>query len=222
MYHWARKRTLRKKRKLVERSTNLERGRSLDVGSGTGAFVHEMLESGWEASGIEPDEKAREVAKKQYGIESNMPEELYKFPREHFDAISLWHVLEHVHDLHTYIQRLTQVLKKDGRIFIAVPNYTSLDASIYRQWWAAYDVPRHLYHFSPRAMEKLIIENGMIIEEYRPMWYDSFYISLLSSRYKNGKTRFLSACWIGFKSNLKAWGDVRRCSSIIYVIRKKK
>ncbi len=114
-----------------------------------------------------------------------------------------------------------------AKLFIAVPNYTSLDAAIYKEYWAAYDVPRHLYHFSPRSMQVLMENNGLNVLQYKPMWYDSFYISLLSSKYKNarlsdgqGKTNWLAAFWNGLRSNLAAIADKKKCSSVIYVIEK--
>ena len=141
--------------------------------------------------------------------------------------ITLWHVLEHVHDLHGYLQQFKKLLKKDGRLVIAVPNHTSFDASVYKEYWAAYDVPRHLYHFSPLSMKLLIDKNGMRIAELKPMWFDSFYVSFLSSRYKNarssdkpGRTNWFSASWNGFISNLAALFDKKKCSSVIYIISK--
>ena len=135
-------------------------------------------------------------------------------------AIVLWHVLEHVHDLHDYMKRFRELLKPDGVLIIAVPNYTSKDAKIYGEYWAAYDVPRHLYHFSPVAMKKLVEKYGLIIQNYKPMWYDSFYISLLSSKYKNGKTNWASAIINGLRSNADALTESRNCSSVTYIIHK--
>jgi hypothetical protein len=118
-------------------------------------------------------------------------------------------------------------LKQDGRLVIAVPNYTSFDASVYKEYWAAYDVPRHLYHFSPLSMKLLIDKNGMRIVELKPMWFDSFYVSFLSSKYKNarssdklGRTNWFAASWNGFISNLAALFDKKKCSSVIYIISK--
>ncbi len=130
----------------------------------------------------------------------------------------MWHVLEHVHDLQGYMAKLKTLLKEKGRLIIAVPNYTSGDAAVYGQYWAAYDVPRHLYHFSPVSMKGLVEKHGMKLLGYQPMWYDSFYVSLLSSKYKNGATRLLGAFINGLRSNISALGDVKRCSSVIYII----
>jgi SAM-dependent methyltransferase len=218
LYQAVRKRTLRKKRRLVQRVTGIGKGYLLDVGSGTGAFVSEMTLHGWYATGLEPDKGARQVAKKEYNIELKDMDQFFHLPAESFDAITLWHVLEHVHDLSAYVQHLKSLLKENGKLLIAVPNYTSKDANIYKEHWAAYDVPRHLYHFSPRSMQALMEKYGMKLIGYKPMWYDSFYISLLSSKYKNGKTNLVASFFNGFRSNLKAMGDVKRCSSVIYII----
>lgn len=218
LYKTIRKRTLKQKRKLIEEITNKKSGRLLDVGSGTGAFVNEMKVSGWNVTGLEPDNGAIKIAKDLYGLELQQTENLFKLAPGSFDAITMWHVLEHVHQLHDYISQLKKLLAPDGKLVIAVPDYTSHDATVYKQYWAAYDVPRHLYHFSPRSMEVLTDKHGLKIIDYKPMWYDSFYVSLLSSKYKNGKTNWISAVWNGLISDIKAIGDVKKCSSVIYII----
>jgi len=220
LYHSVRKRTIVRKRKLVEKNTGIKAGKMLDVGSGIGSFVSEMKQQGWEATGLEPDSDARKVAKDLYDLKLDDTRQFYQLPADHFDAITLWHVLEHVHDLSKYIQQLKTLLKEKGKLFIAVPNYTATDATIYREYWAAYDVPRHLYHFSPRSMQTLMGKNGLKVLRYKPMWYDSFYISLLSSKYKTGKTNWFTAFWNGLRSNIAAIGDKKKCSSVIYVIGK--
>lgn len=220
IYHAVRKRTLADKRKLIISATGAKKGTLLDVGSGTGAFVNEMKEHGWTVTGLEPDGDARKVAGTDYGVQLDDIDQFYKLQPASFTAITLWHVLEHVHDLHPYVQQLRNLLTDDGRLFIAVPNYTAYDARVYREHWAAFDVPRHLYHFSPASMQVLMQKNGLNVREYKPMWYDSFYIALLSSKYKNGGTHWLGAGFTGLMSNLKAAGNVKRCSSVIYVIEK--
>jgi SAM-dependent methyltransferase len=217
LYQSVRKRTLGRKRKLVQRLTGMGKGHLLDVGSGTGAFVSEMALHGWYATGLEPDEGARQVAKKEYNIGLVDINKFYQLPANSFDAITLWHVLEHVHELSDYVQQLKALLKENGKLFIAVPNYTSKDAAIYKEYWAAYDVPRHLYHFSPRSMQVLMEKHGLNLIGYKPMWYDSFYISMLSSKYKNGKTNLFTSFINGFRSNLKVLRDVKKCCSVIYV-----
>jgi 2-polyprenyl-3-methyl-5-hydroxy-6-metoxy-1,4-benzoquinol methylase len=221
LYHIVRKRTLARKRKLVQKSTGIRKGNLLEIGSGTGAFLKTMKEEGWSVTGLEPDEGARNIAKRLYDLSLSDTGSFPDLPPAHYNAITLWHVLEHVHELHYYVQQLKTLLTDEGRIFIAVPNYTSADAKIYKQFWAAYDVPRHLYHFSPRSMELLMSMHGLKVLGIKPMWYDSFYISLLSSKYKNGQTNWPAAFWNGMRSNLGAVFNRKKCSSVIYVIGKK-
>ncbi len=220
LYQSVRKRTLKQKRKLIEKTTGLKTGKLLDVGSGTGAFASEMKQAGWQVTGLEPDEDARKVAVQINNVELNNINLFYELPENNFDAITMWHVLEHVHDLQGYIAKLKSILKENGKLFIAVPNYTSKDAAIYKEFWAAYDVPRHLYHFSPQSMKMLIEKHGMKIEQYKPMWYDSFYVSMLSCKYKNGKINLIASFFNGLRSNSKAIGNAQRCSSVIYIISK--
>jgi len=220
LYHKVRKRTLLQKKKLVQDFTGKKTGNILDIGAGTGAFLHTMKLAVWNTTGLEPDETARKKAVELYDLNLKKTEEFVHLPAESFDAITMWHVLEHVHDLHTYIEQLKVLLKPRGKIFIAVPNYTSFDAQLYKEFWAAYDVPRHLYHFSPKSMETLINSHGMKIEKIKPMWYDSIYVSMLSEQYKSGKSHPANAVLSGIISNLKSIFDTRKCSSIIYVIHK--
>jgi 2-polyprenyl-3-methyl-5-hydroxy-6-metoxy-1,4-benzoquinol methylase len=219
LYQRVRKKTLKQKRKLIEDTVGISKGNLLDVGAGTGAFANEMQQAGWQVTGLEPDADARIVAKKDFGVELSPINIFYNLPDSSFDAITMWHVLEHVHDLNGYVAKLKLVLKKNGCLFIAVPNYTSKDAAIYKEYWAAYDVPRHLYHFSPKAMQLLMEKHGLEIAAYKAMWYDSFYVSMLSSKYKNGKTNLAASFFNGVRSNLKAMGEVKKCSSVIYIIR---
>ncbi|HZE84503.1 MAG TPA: class I SAM-dependent methyltransferase [Puia sp.] len=221
LYHLVRKQTLSRKHRLLQDATRLEKGRMLDIGAGTGAFASFMQQKGWEVNGLEPDGSAREIAASRYGLQLLPTEELDNLEAESLDAITLWHVLEHVHTLHPYLEQLKKLLKREGRIFIAVPNYTSYDASVYKRWWAAYDVPRHLYHFSPDALGYLLGMHGLKLLVTQPMWYDSFYISLLSEKYRNnGKGNLLRAGFTGAFSNLKAFVDKSRCSSLVYVVGK--
>jgi len=220
LYHMVRRQTLSDKRRLIMGATRLQEGSLLDIGAGTGAFAAYMQGHKWETTGLEPDEAARERAHALYGISLQPVDNLYSLPPESFDAITLWHVLEHVHDLHPYLEQLKKLLKKGGRLFIAVPNYTSYDARKYGPYWAAYDVPRHLYHFSPDAMERLLSVHELSLQATQPMWYDSFYISMLSEKYRNGKGNIVRAAVLGAISNLKAFVDKSRGSSMIYVIGK--
>jgi len=220
LYKTIRKRTLVQKRKLIEHITGRKSGTLLDVGSGTGAFLHEMKSNDWNVTGLEPDTDAISIAKKNYGVDLMSTNQLFTLKENSFDAITLWHVLEHVHQLQAYIKQLKSLLAEGGKLIIAVPNYTSFDEKKYKEYWAAYDVPRHLYHFSPKAMETLMGLHGLKIIGKKPMWYDSFYVSLLSSKYKSGGTKWISAAWNGMLSNLKSLNNTGKCSSVIYIISK--
>jgi SAM-dependent methyltransferase len=217
LYHLVRRQTLGNKRRLIQSATRGKQGRLLDIGAGTGSFVAYMQQQGWEVTGLEPDEVARERALMDNEVRLQDGTALFSLPAESYDAITLWHVLEHVHDLHPYLERLKLLIKKGGRIFIAVPNYTSYDAAVYGSAWAAYDVPRHLYHFSPDAMEGLLARHGLQLHFTQPMWFDSFYISMLSEKYRNGKGNLPGAVYRGLVSNIKAFVDKSKCSSLIYV-----
>ncbi|HJW16356.1 MAG TPA: class I SAM-dependent methyltransferase [Flavisolibacter sp.] len=219
LYQAVRKFTLGQKSGLVISHTT-KKGRILDIGAGIGAFLNEMKQKGWDIDGIEPDYGARQQAKNLFAIDLKPTPELYQLPHGSYDAITLWHVLEHVEPLQEYVAQLKKLLTTNGRIFIAVPNYTSLDADLYGNRWAAYDVPRHLYHFTPRSIEVLVQKHGMKIIGRKPMWFDAFYISLLSSKYRTGSTSWLGAGINGIRSNFKALVNKKKASSLIYIISK--
>ncbi|MES2003562.1 MAG: class I SAM-dependent methyltransferase [Bacteroidota bacterium] len=221
LYHQVRNHTLQSKKKLVQQLTGKETGSLLDVGAGTGAFSHTMQSAGWKLTALEPDDTARQNAQNKYGLTLESPEKLFSLQANQFDAITMWHVLEHVHDLHGYLTQFHTLLQPGGRLIIAVPNYTSYDAAVYKEYWAAYDVPRHLYHFSPKSMEMLGNAHGFSLADTLPMWYDSFYVAMLSEQYRNGSGNIFGACWNGMLSNLKALRNKKRCSSVIYVFSKK-
>jgi len=205
---------------LIIDQVGMTKGEILDIGCGTGAFLNTMKAAGWGITGLEPDETARKKANDLYNISPQSPEQLFELKPASYHAITMWHVLEHVHELHAYVKQLASLITPQGRIFIAVPNYTSKDAEIYREYWAAYDVPRHLYHFSPASMEQLLSLYNLKLFAIKPMWYDSFYVSMLSEKYKTGKGNIIKAFWNGFVSNLNAVSDKSKCSSVIYIISK--
>jgi SAM-dependent methyltransferase len=218
LYQKVRRHTLQQKVQLVTNVTGRQKGRALDVGCGTGAFLSALKDAGWEVQGLEPDADARRLASERSGLNVQPAEALYELPPASFDAITLWHVLEHVHELQRYMERLKELLAPGGKLLIAVPNYTSGDATTYGPYWAAYDVPRHLYHFSPRSIKVLAERHGLRLNDEKPMWFDSVYISLLSSRYRHGQTNWLGAPLAGLRSNFKAFFNKERCSSLTYIL----
>ncbi len=221
LYHTVRTKTLAQKTKWVQSLFTGHKGHLLDIGAGTGAFVHAMKQKGWKVTGLEPDASTRDKAFENYKIHLQSTASIHELPQNEFEVISMWHVLEHVHALKPYLSQCFKSLKQNGRLIIAVPNYTSFDAKYYKKYWAAYDLPRHLYHFSPKSMATLLNELGFEIVSLKPMWYDSFYVSLLSEKYmQSGKIGTLRAGIIGLISNLFALKDASKASSIIYEVKK--
>lgn len=218
VYHKVRNITLRQKRKLIQQVSGKQTGRLLDVGCGTGAFLNEMQSNGWQVKGLEPDATAVGVCKSKYGIQPGELKELFSLDAGSFEVVTLWHVLEHVHQLHAYMEQLSKLIGKNGKLIIAVPNHTAADAAYYKENWAAYDVPRHLYHFAPATMRKLAHLYGMKVDAIRPMWFDSFYVSLLSEKIKGSRFGIFTAFLVGCLSNLKAVFNKEKCSSVIYIL----
>ncbi len=216
VYQLVKKWSLRNKTKLIF-TQNSGVGSLLDVGAGTGDFLKVAKESAWKVQGMEPNTKARSLALEKGIVLKNSLDE---FKGEQFDVVTLWHVLEHIPNLDETISILTDLVKPGGSLIIAVPNYKSFDATYYGNFWAAYDVPRHLWHFSKIAIEELFSVNFKM-EKIKPMVFDSFYVSLLSEKYKTGKSFSLKAFWIGLKSNLKG-NTSKEYSSHIYCLRKVK
>jgi SAM-dependent methyltransferase len=211
--------SLKRKVKLVTR-VNQGQGRILDVGCGTGDFLQACEQKGWSIAGIEPNEKARQLAstKTNFNDYQRTVEELIESNPGSFDVITMWHVLEHVPNLADFIDKIKSLLKPNGVLVVAVPNFKSWDAKHYNSYWAAYDVPRHLWHFSRKSMERIFSEFDMKILEELPMKFDSYYVSLLSEKYKKGKQNFFSAFYQGLRSNQKA-GRSGEYSSLIYLIK---
>lgn len=218
LYQEIRKITLSQKNRLIRSFYGQGHGSLLDYGSGAGAFVAYMQKKDWKVVGVEPAANARQIAKDQFGIELMSLSTFNALEAAQFDVITLWHVLEHVHALNETVQQLRVLLKPDGRIYIAVPNYTSMDAAYFGPCWAAYDVPRHLYHFSPPAMRQLMSRNQLKVYSIKPMWFDSFYVSMLSTQYQAGKVNYFNSVWQGIRSTIRTIQDPERASSLIYEI----
>ncbi len=216
MYHFIKRKAIRDKVKLIN-SYQPVKGRILDIGAGTGDFLLECKNQNWDILGIEPNDKAKGIA---LGKGIKFGDTIEKLESNSFDVITMWHVLEHVPDVEHQVAELKRLLKPSGTIVIAVPNFKSYDAKYYKEFWAAYDVPRHLWHFSKTAIERLFDKQNMNLEDIKPMWFDSFYVSLLSEKYKSGKMNFFSGFFIGLISNLSGFFK-KEFSSHIYVLKNK-
>jgi 2-polyprenyl-3-methyl-5-hydroxy-6-metoxy-1,4-benzoquinol methylase len=216
LYKFVRKITLNSKLKLIK---SFNGGKVLDIGSGTGAFVNHLNLAGLNVMGVEPDPDAREQAKKIYNIELSPEQHLLDMPDKSYSIITMWHVLEHVSHLNDRVAELFRLTKDDGTIIIAVPNHQSLDARFYNQFWAAYDVPRHLYHFDKQSIRLLFEKHNLYLSQVLPMHFDAFYVSMLSEKYKGSAFGTLRAFFTGLKTFL--FGGNENSSSLIYIFKKK-
>ncbi len=218
IYQIVKERTLRKKEELASILINVSNKSILDIGAGTGSFLEVLNKKGWHSLGVEPNASARKLARNKNAICVETSKEIQNHT---FDIITMWHVLEHVPDLSFQFSEFKRLLNPNGRIIIAVPNYKSFDASYYKEFWAAYDVPRHIWHFSETSIGKLASKNNFELIDSKPMWFDSFYVSLLSEKYKYGKVNYLRAFFVGIISNLKGVLN-GQFSSKIYILKAKK
>jgi ubiquinone/menaquinone biosynthesis C-methylase UbiE len=216
VYHLVKRNAIKSKVSLIT-SEQKQKGKLLDIGAGTGDFLVEAKNQNWEILGYEPDAGAKNLAIKK-GI--TFTEDIFVLPDNSFDVVTMWHVLEHVPNLEEYISNLKRIVKPTGTVIIAVPNYKSYDAKHYKQFWAAYDVPRHLWHFSKKSIKRLFSDVDMELKKVKPMWFDSFYVSLLSEKYKNGKMSFIKGFCVGLVSNLSGIFK-KEFSSHIYIIKNK-
>jgi 2-polyprenyl-3-methyl-5-hydroxy-6-metoxy-1,4-benzoquinol methylase len=221
LYYFVRNFTLYSKVRLIKKYK--KSGDILDIGCGTGEFLKKINEKGFTVTGVEPGNSARDYAQNQNEIfvidEKSMDE---KLTPSSFDVITMWHVMEHVYNLNSRISQISKLLSENGILIIAVPNSDSWDARYYQKFWAAYDLPRHLYHFNQKDMLLLFQKEGYTLVRTKPMIFDSFYISLLSEKYKNSKSNFLKAFLLGFVSNVWAAMNSNNYSSLIYIYKRNK
>ncbi|MCP4974519.1 MAG: class I SAM-dependent methyltransferase [Maribacter sp.] len=215
IYQTVKKYSLWKKVRLIENYAT-DGKTLLDVGAGTGDFLLAAKNKDWDIEGIEPNQDAK-IRAQEKGIE--LLASLDLLSNNKYDIITLWHVLEHLSNLDEQIKKVVTLLNEKGTLIIAVPNFNSYDAKHYKEYWAAYDVPRHLWHFSKEAIEKLFSYHGMRVIKVKPMIFDSFYVSLLSEKYRKGRQNYFRAFTIGFLSNIKAWRS-KEYSSHIYILKR--
>ncbi len=214
LYRLVQKWSLKNKTNLINSLSN-HKGTLLDIGAGTGNFCETSKQNSWDVYGVEPNKNAREIAAKKNIF---LHQSIEDFKGQQFDVVTLWHVLEHLPDLENTITAIQKLLKPKGVLIVAVPNFNSFDAKHYKRFWAAYDVPRHLWHFSQNSMSQLFSENMKLLKT-KPMIFDSFYVSLLSEKYKTGNSFAIKALWIGFLSNISAL-STKEYSSLIYCFKK--
>ncbi len=218
LYQMVKSYNLKSKIRLINRHRTTK-GRLLDIGAGTGDFLKAVHKDGWQITGVEPDEQARTLARNKLPEQTPLYPSLDALHNQTFDVITLWHVLEHVPDYNQYLETIKRLLTKDGLLVIAVPNFKSYDAQYYQAYWAAFDVPRHLWHFSQTAIQKILTNHQMTLFKIKPMRFDSFYVSMLSEQHKHSTKNLVKSFGLGLYSNLKAMGS-GEYSSLIYLAKK--
>ena len=222
VYHYVRSYMLGRKARLVAKEAHRKTGRLLDIGTGTGYFADTMVRRGWKVEAVEKNPQAREFAKEHFGLEVKPESALQEFAPGSFDVITLWHVMEHLEHLGEVWQQLHEMLTEKGLLIVAVPNCSSYDAQRYGEYWAAYDVPRHLWHFTPGTIQQLASRHGFIMAARHPMPFDAFYVSMLSEKHRGSSCSFLKGMYVGTLAWFSALGRKERSSSMIYVFRKKR
>lgn len=219
LYKSARNIMLKKKFNIIHRHKPFA-GKLLDLGCGTGYFIHYMSEKKWDCLGVEQDKDAKEFAIKNFGANVLCPDNfLNNSENETFDVITLWHVLEHLHDFHEYIKKIYQNLKKDGILILALPNPDSFDANYFREFWAAWDVPRHLWHFKKDTLIQLLKSYDFKLSEILTMPFDLFYVTLLSTSYKK-KFKWFDIPYVSLMGSAQTIFNKHKCSSLTYVFKK--
>jgi len=220
LYNFSRNIMLRKKLRLIRKVTGLNTGKLLDIGSGSGHFLSGMKNAGWDTAGIEINEKARKRSALKFGLEVLEPHLISTFQQENFDCITLWHALEHFHDPFAYTKEIRRLLKPGGVCIVALPNSASYDALHYGAYWAAYDVPRHLWHFNSDTFRKFSTKAGLEITGIHSLPLDIFYISMLSEKYKGSQTHFISGILKGGVFALRTLFNKNKSSSLVYLLMK--
>lgn len=222
VYHAVRYYMLKRKARLVMAEAHRTSGRLLDIGTGTGYFVDTMKRCGWHVEAVEKNERAREFARTHFGLEVEPETALADKKPGSFEVITLWHVMEHLEHLNEVWETLHALLGDKGVLIVAVPNCSSYDARKYGAYWAAYDVPRHLWHFTPNTMQQFGAKHGFVLSAHHPMPFDAFYVSMLTERYMRHSFPFVRGLWTGTMAWFSSQVKKERSSSMIYVFRKKK
>lgn len=218
LYEKVKKVNLKHKYELATKG--LTTGKLLDIGCGVGDFLHTAEAQGWQCTGVEPSEEAKAIARQRTQAKLLSSEDQEQLPDASFDVITLWHVLEHVDDLRWQVAQLQRLIKPNGRIVIAVPNYKSYDGQFYKEHWAAYDVPRHLSHFNRITLAKILKTKDLKLVKTDKLKWDAYYISYMSEQYKIHKLPLVRGVYRGWLSNMKAKRS-GEWSSVVYIFEKK-
>ena len=180
----------------------------LDYGAGDGKFAKYLEKSGKKIFTYDP-----------LKVNSSNNINLTQDTDFQADMLMMWHVLEHIPDLKKVFPKILERVNKKGFLVIAVPNRDCFDAKYYKNHWAAWDVPRHLYHFNHKSLLNFMSSYGLSFVFKRPLTLDSYYVSYLSEKYKKAPFPLFSGFIIGFLSNCLAL-FTSNFSSSVYVFRK--
>lgn len=221
LYRLARRFLLRRKKRIVRKVTGLKTGSLLDIGSGTGHFLNIMKNGGWRVQGIEVNDKARAFSVTGFGLNVVPGEQISSLPSDNFDAVTLWHVLEHIQNPFTCMMEISRMLKPGGVCIVALPNCSSFDARYFREFWAAYDVPRHIWHFTPGTCRTFAEKAGFKVAGIKSLPIDVFYISILSEKYRKTRFYFVAGILKGMLFAFKSLFSQDRSSSLIYFLHRK-
>jgi len=214
VYKSIRKINIKTKFRLVQQYKEL--GNVLEIGTGTGELLYYFYKNGWNVTGVEPNDYARNFAISNFKLNILNEDQISELQAKSYDIVMLWHVLEHVYDLEGRMKQIKKLVKDNGYVVIAVPNIDSYDFKKYGKYWAGLDVPRHLYHFSEPTMRKLLQTYSLKLIASYPMKFDAYYVSLLSEKYLGSKLPYFNALFNGFRSNQNASRN-NNYSSMIFV-----
>lgn len=219
VYHAARNFMLGQKFSMVRKTT--KGNNLLDIGTGTGYFPGYMKKKGFNVFGVEIDPKAREAASNKFGFNVYSPAEFLAggVPGK-FDIITLWHVLEHLDDFDLYLKKMLEQLEKDGTLVIALPNCSAFDARFYKEFWAGYDVPRHLWHFTPSTLKLVAEKHGLTVKKMKRLPLDPFYNAMLSEKYRGNKLYMFAGLIIGKLAYLESLLSLKKSSSVVYFLQR--
>jgi 2-polyprenyl-3-methyl-5-hydroxy-6-metoxy-1,4-benzoquinol methylase len=221
LYHFVRTKNTKDKLKLINRFSTSQTD-LLDVGCGVGYFLSVCKKDGWHVEGVEINEGARSTAETRIGQPIYSSTNALEASGKKFNVITLWHVFEHLHDINASFVQLKRLLKPGGLLILATPNHTSADAAYYGEYWAAYDVPRHLSHFSPLSMKLLVEKHEMRLDTTVAMKFDAYYVSMLSEGLKEHKRGKISALLHGFRQGYLSNRIAKKTgnySSLVYIIK---
>lgn len=220
LYHIARSFMLGRKKRLVTSVTGKSTGVLVDIGSGTGYFASYMKEKGWEVTAIEISDTARKYSESRFGLKAIPPEEIRNLPSGSADCLTFWHVLEHLYDPLGWMTEAGRILSDNGKCIIALPNFSSTDSEWFGQRWAALDVPRHLWHFTPEALRHFAARNGFACEQVAPLPLDLLYISILSYRNQGRSLALVRGLLTGAFLACGSLLRTEKSSSLVYMLTK--